>query len=188
MKNTIIYLLGHFGVGKLTVAKAICTQTGARLFDNHLVNNVIFSLIRTDGKTTLPPEVWDHTGEIRRIAFKAIEALAAPDESYVLTNALTDDPVDRQWYEAALALARRRRSVFLPVELCCDEASHAERVGTPEREKNLKHTDVASALARRSTVRLLPIDHPNFMTLDNSRVAPDEAASIIIDRVRSLVS
>ena len=54
MNNSIIYLLGHYGVGKLTVAKAICAVTGARLFDNHLINNVVFSLIEADGKTTLP--------------------------------------------------------------------------------------------------------------------------------------
>ena len=54
MKNTIVYLIGHYGVGKLTIAKAICDATGARLFDNHLANNVIFSLVRADGSTPLP--------------------------------------------------------------------------------------------------------------------------------------
>ncbi len=37
MNNATIYLLGHPGVGKLTVAKAICAATGAGLFDSHLI-------------------------------------------------------------------------------------------------------------------------------------------------------
>ena len=51
MNNTIIYLIGHYGVGKFTIAQAIAEATDARVFDNHLANNVIFSLIREDGKT-----------------------------------------------------------------------------------------------------------------------------------------
>ena len=31
MNNTIVYLIGHYGVGKLTIGKAICAMTGARL-------------------------------------------------------------------------------------------------------------------------------------------------------------
>ena len=62
MNNTIIYLIGHYGVGKLTIAKAICAATSARLFDNHLANNVVFSLIPTDGRTKLPPRIWDLIG------------------------------------------------------------------------------------------------------------------------------
>lgn len=57
MKNTIIYLIGHYGVGKLTIARQICAASDARLFDNHLVNNVVFSLIRADGKTPLNERV-----------------------------------------------------------------------------------------------------------------------------------
>jgi len=44
MDNTIIYLLGHEGVGKYTIAKEIVTMTSARLVDNHAINNLIFSL------------------------------------------------------------------------------------------------------------------------------------------------
>jgi hypothetical protein len=180
VNNTIIYLLGHYGVGKLTVAKAICAATGARLFDNHLINNVVFSLIPADGKTPLPEQVWDTIGIIREVAFDAIKALAPPDCSYVLTNALTDDPVDRHWFDRAVALAAHRKSRFLPVVLQCDEAAHAFRIDTPERAANLKHTDVASGLVRRTTVRLLPVDHPHKLVLDTTHLPPKAAAATII--------
>jgi hypothetical protein len=180
MSNTIIYLLGHYGVGKLTAAKAICAATGARLLDNHLINNVVFSLIEADGKATLPDAVWDATNAIREVAFGVIEQLAPMHFSYVLTNSLTDDPVDRQWYERAVELAAHRQATFLPVLLTCDEAEHARRLPTPERARNLKHTDVASGLERRRSVPLLPIDHPNRMTLDTTHLPPAEAAARII--------
>jgi hypothetical protein len=188
MMNTIVYLLGHYGVGKLAVAKAISAQTGARLFDNHLVNNVVFSLIRADGKTTMPDDVWDAIGEIREIAFRSIEKLAPPEYSYVLTNALTDDLVDRQWFERAIELARRRGATFLPVQLHCAEAEHARRIDTPDRAANLKHTDVTSGIARRHTVRLLPVDHPNVMTIDTTHLPPSEAAQQIIAAAERLAA
>jgi len=180
MNNTIVYLLGHYGVGKLTVAKAICAATGARLVDNHLINNVVFSLIEADGKTELPDAVWDATEAIWKVAFSVLEQLAPPRWSYVLTSSLIDDPIDRRWFDRAALMAERRNATFLPVVLTCDEAEHARRIPTPERAANYKHTEVASGLARRHNVRLLPIDHPNRMTLDTTHLSPTEAAAQII--------
>ena len=95
MRNTIIYLIGHYGVGKLTIGREICAATGARLFDNHLANNVIFSLVREDGATPLPQGVWPLIMTIRRQALSAMANLAGADASFVLTNALMDDdPMD----------------------------------------------------------------------------------------------
>ena len=65
MQNTIIYLIGFAGTGKYTIAKEICRLTNARLVDNHLINNPVFSLIRADGKTLLPESVWEKTWAIR---------------------------------------------------------------------------------------------------------------------------
>ncbi|MEO6014458.1 MAG: AAA family ATPase [Devosia sp.] len=187
MKNTIVYLIGHYGVGKLTVAKALCAATAARLLDNHLVNNVVFTLVRADGKTPLPKAIWTHIGHIREIAFEVIETLAPPEFSYVLTNALQDhDPIDRQWYERTVEMARRRNALFVPVLVDCDEAAHALRIDTPERAANLKHTDVASGLARRHRVKTLTIEHPNLMQLDTTHLQPAEAAQQIIAHAERL--
>lgn len=180
MKNTIVYLLGHYGVGKLTTAKAVCAASGAKLLDNHLINNVVFSLIEADGKTPMPEAVWDTIEKIRNIAFETIESLAPVDASFVLTNALADTPADQRWFDRTALLAERRGAVFLPVLLTCDETEHALRLPTPERRANLKHTDVASGLARRSTVRLLPMAHANAIAIDNTRLTPEQSAARII--------
>jgi hypothetical protein len=186
VNNTIVYLLGHYGVGKLTIAKAICAATGARLLDNHLINNVVLGLVRVDGKTRLPDAVWDHINSIREIAFEAIEELAPPHYSYVLTNALQDEPVDRRWFERTVELARLRNATFVPVQLDCDEAENARRIDTPDRAANMKFTDVAASLARRRSVRQLPVDHPNLLSLDTTSLPPDEAALQIIAHAERL--
>lgn len=187
MNNTIIYLIGHYGVGKLTTARAICSATDARLFDNHLANNVIFSLIRADGKTPLPEGVWDLIGVIRDQAFRAIETLTPPDTSFVLTNCLLEsDPGDRAAYEKVRAVAARRGNVFVPVLLTASDAAHAARVGAPEREQRLKHTDVDSAWRKRQAEPLLRVDHPNRIDLDTTTLPPDQTARLIIDHAERL--
>ena len=187
MKNTIVYLIGHYGVGKLTIARAICAATEARLFDNHLANNVIFSLIRADGKTPLPEGVWDMIGVIRDQAFKAIEELTQADTSYVLTNCLLESyPGDHAAYEQVKAVAARRGNVFLPVLLTASDAAHAARVGSRDRAERLKHTDVESALHKRRTEELLRIEHPNRLDLDTTDLPPSEAARLIIEHAERL--
>ena len=186
MKTTIVYLLGHYGVGKLTVARALCVRTGACLFDNHLTNNVIFSLIGADGKTPLPPRVWELVWNVREQAVAAIDELAPSDLSYVLTNALTDAPMDRTAFAQIEALATRRGSLFVPVILDCSETENARRVEAPGRAAGLKHTDAASALARRRAVTPLPINHPNRLDLDNTRLSPGEAVDAILAHIERL--
>ncbi len=187
MNNTIVYLIGHYGVGKLTIARAICAATSARLFDNHLANNVVFSLIGVDGKTPLPERVWDMVGVIRGQALLAIEELTPPDTSFVLTNCLLEgDPGDRAAYERVQGVAERRGNVFVPVILQASDAAHAARVPSVERGVNFKETDVESALHKRQTTELLGVDHPNRLDLDTTDLPPSEAARLIIAHAERL--
>lgn len=181
MNNTIIYLMGHYGAGKYTVGKAICAATDARLLDNHLVNNVVFSLIRQDGRTPMPERVWDLIWTIREQAITTIAELAPPDMSYVLTNALRDgDPWDLAAYEQVVALAAQRGSVFVPVILTASDEAFAQRIPAPEREARLKQTDAEGAVLVRATRPLLPVDHPNRLDLDTTDLPPEQAARLII--------
>jgi len=187
MNNSIIYLIGHYGVGKLTIARQICGRTDARLFDNHLVNNVIFSLIREDGASPIPPLAWDLIMTIRRQALTAMTDIAPAEASFILTNALMEgDPLDRQTYDEVLAMAQKRSAVFVPVILTASDAAHAERMASPEREERLKMTDAEGAARVRATRPLLRIDHANRLDLDTSTMPPDHAAQLIIEHAERL--
>ncbi len=188
MQNTIIYLIGNFGVGKLTVARALCEMTDARLFDNHLVNNVVFSQIRVDGKTPMPPKVWDYIERIRTIAVEALAELASPAQSFVFTNALIDDPADRRVFNQVLELARARQALFVPVMLDCSEEENRKRVADPARETMLKQTDAEAAIVRRREVSLLPVDHPNRLDLDTTELSANEAAARILAHMEGLTT
>jgi hypothetical protein len=181
MHNTLVYLIGHYAVGKLTIARAIADATDARLFDNHLANNVIFSVIRTDGRTPLPERVWDMIDVIRDQALLAMEELAPADASFVLTNCLLEgDPGDRATYEKVEQLAIRRGSLFIPVLLSASDAAHANRMASPERAERLKMTDVVGAEHKRRTTELLRVNHRNRLDIDTTSVPPAEAAQMII--------
>jgi len=187
MINTIVYLIGHYGVGKLTIARHICGATGARLFDNHLANNVIFSLIREDGSTPIPDAAWQIIMNIRRQALVAMADIARPEASFVLTNALMDDdPLDRQAFDEVIAVAQKRRAVFVPVVLSATDAAHAARIPSLERESRLKMTDVEGAARVRAGRALLRIDHPNRLDLETTTVPPEQAAQQIIHHAERL--
>ena len=44
MDNIFLYLLGFAGTGKLTIARAFARSVGAKVVDNHWINNPIFGL------------------------------------------------------------------------------------------------------------------------------------------------
>ena len=189
MKNTIIYLIGHYAVGKLTVARAIVDATNARLFDNHLANNVIFSLIQADGRTPLPERVWDMIDVIRDQALLAMEELAPSDASFVLTNCLLEsDPGDRAAYEKVEQLAIARRSVFVPVILTASDIAHSSRMASPDRAERFKMTDAVAAARKRQTTELLRVSHPHRLDIDTTDMPPVEAARKIISYAASLAA
>ena len=186
MDNTLVYLIGHQGVGKLTVARSLCKLTGASLVDNHLIANVVFGVIGADGKTPLPPRTWDLVERVREVAFAAMEELAPARLSYVLTNNLDDTPGDQRWFDRVVLAAERRSALFVPVVLTCDEDENMRRIPSPERAANMKHTDVESARAKRRAVRTLPIDHPNLITVETTSLLPEQSAATILAHVRGL--
>lgn len=138
-KNTFIYLIGFPGSGKLTIAKELQKIIPSILVDNHLINNVVFSLIDTDGKTKLPMQVWDHTLAVRKIALATIRDLAKPDRNFIFTNCLREgDAVDRELYEEIVALAQFRSAKLLPVRISISIDELRRRVVSPGRKALLK--------------------------------------------------
>ena len=181
MQNTIVYLLGFAGTGKYTIAQEVSRRTGARLVDNHLINNPVFSLIQVDGKTPLPETVWDKTWAIRHVVLDVIREISPADFSFVFTNELIDGASDdHKLFAEVAALAGSRRSLFIPVRLLCEEQELCRRIQSSERTARFKDTNVENARRKLHRHRVLSISHPNALDLDVTGLSGSEAAQAIV--------
>jgi hypothetical protein len=183
MHSTIVYLIGYPGVGKLTIAKALCELTGARLVDNHMANNPIFSIIGVDGGTRIPEAAWDRVKAVRDVLFDTILHVAPRTFSYVLTNVLLDDDGDKALFEQVQDLAAQRASLFVPVVLHCEKTEHLRRVAAPGRAERYKDAKPSSLERLMAEHPLLPIVHPHLLDLDTTFLSPQEAANTILSHI-----
>ncbi len=181
MQNTIIYLIGFAGTGKYTIAKEICRLTNARLVDNHLINNPVFSLIRADGKTLLPESVWEKTWAIRRIVLDVIKDISPTEFSFVFTNELVDGSSDdERLFAEIVELAASRNSKLIPVRLMCDEKELCNRIQSPDRTARLKDTNANNARNKIRSHKILRVKHPRLLDLDVTDLSALRAAEGII--------
>jgi hypothetical protein len=186
MHNTIVYLIGYPGVGKLTIAKAVCERTGAKLVDNHMANNPIFSIMGADGLTSIPEAAWDRVKAIRDVLFDAILHVAPKASSFVLTNVLLDDDGDKALFEQVGNLADQRGSLFVPVILQCEEREHLKRVTAPGRAENYKDVQPSSLKKLIAERPLLLIAHPHLLKLDTTHLSPQEATDRVLNHIHRI--
>lgn len=187
LPNTFIYLLGMPGTGKYTVAQDIAARAGFRIVDNHLINNPIFTVVRVDGKTALPRDVWKHAGDIGRVVFECIRTLSPPEFSFVLTNALyNDQPEDHAWFAEIEALAACRKALFVPVRLTLsDKEEHRRRITDPKRDLRMKEIDPSGADRYAAREVLIP-NHPHLLSLDVTRQTAAEVSEKILSHTARL--
>ena len=184
LENTIIVLIGFAGTGKYTIGRELCKRTGAKLIDNHLINNPIFRVVNADGFTPLPARVWDKVGEIRRTVYDAIRELSPPKMSFVFTVELRQsNPGDHKTFIDLEQLAVARQSLFVPIRLICDVDELCRRVENPERVEHLKEISSESARRRASEHSVLNPSHPNLITIDVTRRGPVESVEVILETV-----
>ncbi len=192
MKQTTIYhLIGSPGVGKYTIGRQLASLTGARLVDNHSINNVLFNLLDQDGIMPLPAEIWPKVLDVRRAVLDTIMQVSPPHLSFIFTNYIRgEDEAEYSLFLENVAVAEVRGSVFVPVLLTCDTTELMNRIGTDSRRERMKLID---PVAGRKLNELPPFttDHPNFLNLDVTDITPEESASRIFEwaaRVRNEMS
>ena len=179
-KNSILYLLGFPGVGKRTIATEICCQENFRLFDNHVVNNVVFPFVRVDDHTKMPEEIWNITRQIREIALNTLVDIGNRDFNYVFTNQLLhDDADDLEIYKSVENAAEQMQSCFVPVRLICDANENKMRIAKPNREVYLKARR-PSLIDELQGSKTIEPDHKNTFTLDITNISAKIAATKIL--------
>ena len=189
LDNTFIILIGFAGTGKYTIGRELCGQTGARLIDNHLINNPIFRVVNADGVTRLPSPVWEKVKQIRLIVYDAIRELSPPGLSFVFTLELREsDPAAHGAFEELRQLAQARGSLLVPVRLICEVEELCRRVASPSRAEMLK--EISPELARKKLAEhtVLYPKHEHTRTIDVTEKTPGESVEAILREVELIRS
>ena len=183
LKNTVIYLIGIPAVGKYTTAREISRRTGAKLVDNHLINNPIFSVAHVDGTDRLPfpREGWKYMGRIRRAVLAFIRDLGHSDDSYIFTNVMAWDEI--RPFRQIERLAKKRKALFVPIWLRCSPAELRRRKATPQRRRMMKEIDTTNIRRWTQEFRELDVAHPNRLDIDNTHLTPARAVQLIFDHI-----
>jgi hypothetical protein len=189
LQNTIVLLIGFAGTGKYTIGRELCARTGARLIDNHLINNPIFTVVNADGVTPLPATVWDRVKEIRATVYQAVLELAPPEMGFVFTMELRESsPADHRAFRDLEQLAVARQSRFVPIRLICGVDELCRRVMDPARVAMLK--SISPELARKKSLEeeVLNVPHPNLRTLDVTKRTVIGSVDAIFDELSAIKS
>ena len=185
LENTIIALIGFAGTGKYTIARELCELTGAKLIDNHLINNPIFKVVDPDGIRPLPPGIWDKVKAVRGIVYEAIRELSLSDLSFVFTIELFESsPGDQRAFIDLEELAASRRSLFVPVRLLCEIEELCRRIVDPSRVQMLKSLSPEAARQKSAQETVLDSTHPHVLTIDVTEKTPSETAEMILGHIK----
>lgn len=190
LQNVIIHLIGFPGVGKLTIAQAVCRQKESfLLYDNHAFNNLVFPLVRNpDGKGFHSlEETWNAIFAVREKVLDAMARFAGKSMNFVFTDGCSgNDPDPEKWIGAVEDTAKQRNALYLPVDLVCGQAEHARRI-CAEGRATLHKIDHDRHLDRwHGQGALFEFRHPNTMSLDITNLSPKRAAERILEQATTL--
>ncbi|MGP0091636.1 MAG: AAA family ATPase [Xanthobacteraceae bacterium] len=189
LTNLFVYLVGFGGTGKLTIARAFARAVGAKVVDNHWINNPIFGLIDPDGVTRLPDAVWVQCAKVHEAVLETIATLAKPGTNFVFTHeGVEGNASDLTKFQDIRSTAARRGACLIPVRLVCEEAELVRRIQSPERVGMLKGIDPAAAIAQSRNHAVFDPRSPDTLTLDVTRLSPEESVAAIVAHIKSLAA
>jgi len=164
----LVFLYGPPGVGKLTVATALATLTGYRLFHNHLTVNLVTA--------PFPPNTAAWDGLAARIRPDVFAAAVREDVDLILTRAPRDaGPDEMARVSAMIAPIRDAGGQVLFVQPACASEELCARMECDERRAHGKRTDPTPQLALYALEAPLPF--APHLRLDVTRLPPTAAAA-----------
>lgn len=176
--------MGFAGTGKYTIGQRLSRLTGAKLVDNHLINNPVLTVVGADGVTPLPAPVWDKIKEVRRVVYDTIRELAPPALSFIFTMELREsNTADHVGFIELKSLAQGRGSLFVPIRLVCEVEELCRRVVSPERAERLKSISPELARKKCEEDKVLTPRHRNLRTIDVTARSPSGSVAAIIKEV-----
>lgn len=184
-ETCVVLLLGYPGVGKRTVGSHLAELLDGVLVDNQLINIPLLTLFKWDGKSPIPPEIWERVEPIREAVLGTIEDLAPKSNNYVFTNVLNDDEEDANHYDRIRSLAHRRGSLFLSVMVDCDIDEQIRRIDNPDRIARLKGSDPEGYRRHRQDTKLYQPPPGEVIHIDTTEVGARRNAETIYETLMS---
>lgn len=185
--SVIYYLVGWPGSGKRTVGLALAKLTGARLIDNHLINDPVFQAVGANGVGTLPEGTWPLVARVQSAVLEAVEQVAPPNLSFIFTNVLVNQTGELEAVEARRRIARARGAQFVPVWLECNLPELRRRIPLDDRRARLKMRDpngLDDMIERYGGLLPPPQD---ALILPTDLLSPAEAAREIVNHAEQTV-
>ena len=176
----IIHLIAYPGAGKYTIAKELCKDKQFKLFDNHIVNNVLFSL--TDLSKSLPTFKDKYINKLYKTAFEYFEKIDIK-ENIVFTNFLENSKNDKKYLKMIKKFAKKANFLYIPILLTPNTQTLLSRVQNEERKSKLKLTNPQLAQQVYNSV-LIEIKDKNKMIIDNSNLSPEQVVKIIKNNLK----
>jgi len=184
MKNTIIYILGHSGSGKYTIGREISSLYDFKLVDNHYINNVIFQLIETDGRSQLPEKVWEYTRAVRKAVFGTIRDLSNPNSNFIFTNALMkEQAISEPIFNDILDIVGYRKSNFFTVILDISKEELKKRISNVDRQERLKDSSPENAEKAYDSLNVYEPKDQKAIHVDVTNKTARQAAEEIMEKV-----
>lgn len=174
----LIWIHGAPAVGKLTVAKHLQQHYGYKLFHNHLAVDLSLSIYDKFGEK----DFFDFTNDIRRITLSKANALGV---SHLVMTYMTCAESGFAEIEKYLNFFAAEDIEVYPVHLCPEHETILARSVSPERLTSHKLSCPTVITSLLNTNKFSPIEHINSMTIDNTYLAPEEVAKVIVDLVGS---
>lgn len=182
-ETCIVFMLGYPAMGKRTVGGHLATLLDGVLVDNQLIYRPLVALFRWDGKSYMPPEIWNRTVPIREAVLGTIEDLAPKTNSYVFTNCMPDNAAAQQEFEQIRSLAERRGSLFLTVMLTCDIDVQVSRIDNDDRIALMKGSDPEGYRWHRLNTTLFQPPEDVTFHIDTTHIDPQTNAETIYEEL-----
>lgn len=148
---------------------------GARLLDNHTLLNPAEALFDRS-----EPQHRDLRLKVRRLVFEALASAPTPLR-VVFTDALGEDPGDRELFDDYRRLAEQRDTHLHCVVLECGDEENQRRLVADGRSDLRKLTDLSVLNMLRSKHRLLR--HPGCIEQDVTALTAQEACEQLLARL-----
>ena len=165
-----ILIYGPPAAGKLTVARSLADGYAMKLLDNHLTLDVALRLFPFGTK-----ECWELVDRLRLDLFGAA-ARAGLD---VVSTLVYSHPDDDDHIARLVQASETAGAVMAFVQLLPPRSVLELRVTQPSRRGTRKVSTVATLGRMLEKYDLLTPIHDEDISIDNSELPPDEAASII---------